>query len=432
MADPVDPAAQKLIDEANVRRILTMVRWLLYLVFVVIGFVILKRLGPVLAPVLVAAAIAYLLDPWVDRLEARGVRRGTAVALILGGFLTVIVLAIMAMVPLVANEVSDLIEDLPALVLRAENWAYDEFGLQLPQEWREYLVSGELGKLVEKAVMPALGMSGALVGGLMSIIGFLAEMLLVPLFAFYFSVSWDRMLGRIRRFIPARYRHDVGDIATEIDKVVSSWIRGAFTVTAILAVLYAVAFKIIGLHLAIPMGLIVGFLTIVPFLGTLVGAALTACVILIDYNGPQQLIATGCVFVVLHLLEAGVLTPKIVGHRVGLGEVGALFAVVAGGKLLGLTGVILAVPLAASVMVLVRRVVQYYEKSGFYTDGAVAAYVAEADGVVRDEAERVAREAEKRREQQLRDAEAEDAAQRAAAAWTDGEGDAKKPPEGDD
>ncbi len=406
-------ATQRLRDQENQRRVLTMVRYLLYLVFVVIGFAILKRIAPILTPVLVAAAIAYLLDPWVDALERRGMRRGTAVALLLGGFITLLVLALMAMIPLVTAEISSFIDELPGLVLRGEAWAREEFGLELPDEWREYLVSGEMGALLEKAAMPAFDLAAAIVGGLISVFGLLAELLLIPLFAFYFSVSWDRMLVRIRRFIPQRHRAQVGDIATEIDGVVSSWIRGAFLVTAILAVLYAVAFKIIGLHLAIPMGLIVGFLTIVPFLGTLVGAALTAVIIVIDWQGPRQLIYTGGVFVVLHVLEAGVLTPKIVGHKVGLGEVGALFAVVAGGQLLGLTGVILAVPLAAAVMVLVRRVIRYYEQSGFYTGGALSAFTTGAEAVIVDETRR----AEQQQADRAREAEVLETAGRSAQAW---------------
>jgi len=410
-----DPATQRLRDLDNQRRIMTMVRYLLYLIFVVIGFAILKRIAPILTPVLVAAVIAYLLDPWVDALERRGMRRGTAVAILLCGFITLLVLAVAAMIPLVTAEIGDFIEELPALVLRGEAWAQAEFGLELPDEWREYLVSGEMGALLEKAAMPAFDLAAAIVGGLMSVLGLLAELLLIPLFAFYFSVSWDRMLVRIRRFIPQRHRAQVGEIATEIDDVVSSWLRGALTVTAILAVLYAVAFKIIGLHLAIPLGLIVGFLTIVPFLGTLVGAALTAVIIVIDWQGPRQLIYTGGVFVVLHVLEAGVLTPKIVGHRVGLGEVGALFAVVAGGQLLGLTGVILAVPLAAAVMVVVRRVIRYYEKTGFYTDGALTAFTTGAEAVIADETRR----SELAQAERAHEAEVLDAAGRAAHAWAE-------------
>jgi predicted PurR-regulated permease PerM len=103
-----------------------------------------------------------------------------------------------------------------------------------------------------------------------------------------------------------------------------------------------------------------------------------------DWQGPGQLAAVGGVFVVLHLLEAMELTPKIVGHRVGLSEVAALFAVLAGGKLLGFTGVLLAVPIAASVAVLIRRLVRYYEGSEFFKEGADVAWAVTAAEVVGD------------------------------------------------
>ena len=130
--------------------------------------------------------------------------------------------------------------------------------------------------------------------------------------------------------------------------------------------LYAGSLFGLDVPLAIPLGFIVGLLTIIPFLGTFVGAGLTAILILLNWQGPGLAIGVTVTFVVLHLLEAAVLTPKIVGKRVGLGESGALFAVLAGGQLLGFAGVLLAVPLAASVAVLIRRLVRYYEESEFY------------------------------------------------------------------
>jgi predicted PurR-regulated permease PerM len=195
-------------------------------------------------------------------------------------------------------------------------------------------------------------------------------MLLVPVFAFYLLVDWDHFVGRARALVPPRHRAPVTEVVGAIDAAVSTWIRGQLMVMAILAMLYAAAFKIIGIQLGVTIGVIVGLLTIIPFLGTFVGAAITVLVIVLDWQGPNDLIAAGIVFVVLHIVEAAVLTPKIVGKKVGLGELGALFAVLAGGKLLGFTGVLLAVPLAASVAVLVRRGVRSYEASIFFTQGA--------------------------------------------------------------
>jgi predicted PurR-regulated permease PerM len=218
------------------------------------------------------------------------------------------------------------------------------------------------------AAGPAAAMTAAALGGVMSILGFLAELLLVPVFAFYFLVDWDKMVARAHELVPPRHRDNVADVVKEIDAAVSTWVRGQFIVTSLLGVLYAVAFKLIGVPLGFTIGAIVGLLTIIPFLGTMVGAVVTVGVVLLHYNGPGVLIGVGITFVVLHLFEAAFLTPKLVGKKVGLGEVGALFAVLAGGKLLGFTGVLLAVPLAASLAVLLRRAHQHYEESEFFGD----------------------------------------------------------------
>jgi predicted PurR-regulated permease PerM len=356
----------------------------LYLAFVVIGWVILKRLAPVLTPILAAAAIAYLLDPLVERLEGSGMSRISAVAILLVSFLTLITVGFMVLIPLIADDVARFIADVPSMFDRAVAWGSDSLGYELDGSWRDLVSEEKMSQVLNDAALPLFGMATAVIGGVFSFLGHLAEMLLVPVFAFYFLTDWNGIIARIRAMIPPRHRAQVVDIVGEIDKVVAGWIRGQFTVTAILAILYAIAFKIIGLHLAITMGLLVGALTFIPFLGTIVGAAITSILVIADWQGPGQLAAVGGVFVVLHLLEAAVLTPKIVGHRVGLSEVAALFAVLAGGKLLGLTGVLLAVPIAASVAVLIRRLVRYYEGSEFFKDGADAVWAVEAADLVGD------------------------------------------------
>jgi predicted PurR-regulated permease PerM len=208
--------------------------------------------------------------------------------------------------------------------------------------------------------------ASAAVGGMFSVLGVFAEALLVPVFSFYFLVDWPNLLRRIDHMIPPRRRHEVRDVMIEIDRVVAGWVRGQAIVTTILAVLYAVGFTIVGMPLSVPIGLLVGALTVIPFVGTFVGALIAATVTVADGGSMQTLGLVGAVILVLHVLEAGVLTPKIVGHRVGLSESGALLAVVAGGKLLGFVGVVLAVPLAATFAVLVRYAIRYYEHTSFF------------------------------------------------------------------
>jgi hypothetical protein len=166
--------------------------------------------------------------------------------------------------------------------------------------------------------------------------------------------------------VPPRRRADIREIARDIDRVVAGWVRGQAIVTTILAILYAIGFTVVGMPLSLPIGLLVGSLTVIPFVGTFVGASIALLVTLADGSSLETVGLVAGVILVLHLFEAGFLTPKIVGHRVGLSESGALLAVVAGGKLLGFVGVVLAVPIAATTAVVVRYAIRFYEHTSFF------------------------------------------------------------------
>ncbi|HUS68701.1 MAG TPA: AI-2E family transporter [Kofleriaceae bacterium] len=360
------------------RHILGMVRWLLYLVFVVVAYLILRKLGPILSPVLAAAGVAYLLDRLVDRLAARGMNRTLAVVLLLGGFVALVVALMVVVLPQISQELARFARALPGLVERATAWLASDYGIEVPSDWKESLKGPEVRSFLERAAGPLSVAAAAAVGGFLGFLGFLAELLLVPVFAFYFLVDWDGIVRRVHAMVPPRHRAHVADVAREIDTAVSAWIRGQFIVMAILAALYAVAFKIIGLHLGITIGIITGLMTVIPVVGVLTGAGLAFLVLMLDWHGPGPVMATAGVFLVLNVVEGFILTPRLVGKRVGLGEVGALFAVLAGGQLLGFTGVLLAVPIAASVAVLVRRAMRYYEGSSFFNEGSELAVAAAA------------------------------------------------------
>jgi len=339
-----------------------MLRALLICVFVVLGWLVLSYLATVLAPILAALGIAYMLNPVLDRLVHRGVPRMLGAALLLVGLVAMIATAITLMAPKIANQLTQFFDDLPRMVDNLNVWTKEHFSFEVPSEWREFVKTakhsigaGPLGELATAAL-----------GGVFHLLGMLAEMLLVPVFSFYFLVDWPNLLRRFEHVVPPRRRHEVREVATEIDGVISGWVRGQAIVTTILAILYAIGFTIVGMPLSLPIGLLVGALTVIPFVGTFVGAAIAALVTVADGGSMQTLGMVAGVILCLHLLEAGVLTPKIVGHRVGLSETGALFAVVAGGKLLGFVGVVLAVPIAATAAVLVRYGVRYYEHTAFF------------------------------------------------------------------
>lgn len=341
-----------------------MVRWLLIAVFVVLGWVVLSYLAGVLGPILAALGIAYLLNPWLERLVAKGMGRGAGAGLLLGLALGSFVVLISIATPAIANQLGDFVGGLKDALDNLDGWLKDKFGFEIPQEWRDYVGKDAKGALAASSPMQRL--SEIAFSGIAGVIGVLAEVLLVPVFAFYFLVDWPNLLRRLEHMVPPRRRADVRELVKEVDRVIANWVRGQAIVTTILMIAYAIAFTIVGMPLSVPIGFVVGALTIIPFVGTFVGAALALLVVITGGGNVSLLGAIAVVFVVLHLLEAAVLTPKIVGHRVGLSESGALLAVVAGGKLLGFVGVVLAVPIAATFAVLARYLVRYYERTDFF------------------------------------------------------------------
>jgi predicted PurR-regulated permease PerM len=347
-------------------QVLSLLRWLLIMVFVVLGYFVLSYLAGVLGPILTALGIAYLLNPVLERLVRQGVSRAVGAALLLITFLAIVAVAITFFAPTVAHQLSEFVTNLPQFVENLTVWTHEHVGVQLPSDWKQYVASDHLQTVLSDASGPLREIATAAVGGVFSVLGVLAELLLIPVFSYYFLTDWPNILRRIDHMVPPRRRADVRGVARDIDRVVAGWVRGQAIVTATLAILYAIGFTAIGMPLSLPIGLLVGSLTVIPFVGTFVGASIALLVTLAAGGGLQMLGMVAGVILCLHLLEAAVLTPKIVGHRVGLSESGALLAVVAGGKLLGFVGVVLAVPIAATTAVLVRYAVRYYEHTAFF------------------------------------------------------------------
>jgi predicted PurR-regulated permease PerM len=351
------------------RRVVAMLRWLLIVTFVVLGYITLKYVAAVMTPLIAAFAIAYLLQPVLDRLVARGISRPMGAAALLVGFLGAGVFAVAAAVPLLTAQVAHFVQNLPVFVDTLNTWAHAHLNVSLPADWASYLKGQEFRGMVGSAAGPLRYLATVALGSVVGFLSVLGEMLLIPVFAFYFLADWKGVVERIHAIVPPRRRSQVRELVDQIDGVVSGWVRGQAIVTVILAVLYSLAFSIIHMPLAVAIGLVVGALTVIPFVGTVVGAALALTIALAgapDGEGVRLALQVAGIIGVLHLLEAVVLTPKIVGHRVGLSESSALFAVLAGGKLLGFVGVVLAVPLAATVGVLVRHGFKLYESSSFF------------------------------------------------------------------
>ena len=336
------------------------------MIFVVLGYIVLSYLAGVLAPILTALGIAYLLNPVLERLVRHGAGRAVGAALLLVAFVAVLGVAITFVAPTVAHQLSEFVLYLPQFFDNLTVWTREHLGVEIPSDWKKYVASDHLRTALSEASGPLRTIATAAVGGVFSVLAVLAELLLIPVFSYYFLTDWPNLLRRLDHMVPPRRRADVREVARDIDRVVAGWVRGQAIVTTTLAILYALGFTAVGMPLSLPIGLLVGGLTVIPFVGTFVGASIALLVTLAAGGGLQTIGMVAGVILCLHLLEAAALTPKIVGHRVGLSESGALLAVVAGGKLLGFVGVVLAVPIAATTAVLVRYAVRYYEHTAFF------------------------------------------------------------------
>jgi predicted PurR-regulated permease PerM len=321
------------------------------------------------APLMIAFAIAYLLDPVVDRFEARGVGRTPAIAIILGGFLVVATVAAIFVVPQVVRELAQIPAKLREALTHAVPWIESTFGVEMPHTVAELLealqaemASLDMSKLSASAGRLLRGAYGQTMGLLAG--GVAATM--VPIFAFYLLRDFDRIIARIHELIPARYRPGFAARFREIDTTLSSFIRGQIVVALILAVLYAVGLWAVGLPLALVVGVVAGIGNMVPYLGTALGLVLASALCLLAGEGWLIFPKVAAVFIAVQGLEGWVITPKIVGDSVGLSPFVVIVAVMLFGELFGFVGLLIAVPLAAVLKILLRAGLESYRASPFY------------------------------------------------------------------
>ncbi len=328
-------------------------------------------LRDVLTPVFLAFTIAYILDPVVDRFEAWRFPRplGIAVVLLLGLgsgalFLTLVL-------PAIASDVAAVVRELPTLaqesLLAAESWLGAR-GIEVPHSVAEWTTrfGSELQSGATTLVASASGVLGWLLGGTASALGALAAWLIVPVFAVYLLNDFDRITAAARELVPLRQRARVVGYAREIDTVLSQFLRGQLTVMLALAVAYSLSYWLLGVRLAVPIGICAGLLNFIPYVGGAFALCAGLLMSLLGGWNPTQLVGVGVAYAVVQTLEGFVLTPRVVGKTVGLREIWVLLALYVGGERFGFLGVLLAVPVAAVGKIFVVRGLERYRSSALF------------------------------------------------------------------
>ena len=337
---------------------------------------LLHLLGPILMPFLVALALAYLWDPVVDRLERAGLGRALAVCLVFLVMTLLLVLLVLVLVPLLGRQMHVMAAKVPVVVDWFRStllpWLQHEFGLgegDIPlEQLKNALIANwqSAGGLAQRVLSSATTSSLAL-------LGWFANLVLIPVVTFYLLRDWDVMLAKLRGVLPRAWEPTAVALARECDEVVSAFLRGQLLVMLALGVCYTLGLMLVGLDLALLIGVLAGFASIVPYLGLVLGVAAAAIAALVQFGDWVPLVWVALVFVLSQMLEGMYLTPKLVGDRIGLHPVVVIFAVMAGGRLFGFTGVLLALPVYAVIMVLLRHVHDRYRASRYYASAAAPA-----------------------------------------------------------
>jgi len=323
--------------------------------------------GDVLLPFAAGFVLAYLLDPVASRLERLGLGRMAASLLLIGLFLLAFVVSLLALAPVLAHELGAFIEKAPEYWSRLQEitreqraFLADRFGIERLR--RLGPANGEANGAIDFAGQVLAGggewmagLAGSLWAGGRAALGMLSLMVITPVVAFYMLVDWKRMIAALDAWTPANQRETVRTLAREIDGALAGFIRGQTLVCLCLGLWYAAGLSLVGLNFGLLVGAVAGVLSFIPLVGTLIAFVLAAGIALVQDWPDWRLLAMSMAVVgVGQVLEAYVLTPRLIGGAVGLHPLWIVFALVAAGSLFGFTGLLIAVPAAAIIGVLVR------------------------------------------------------------------------------
>lgn len=330
---------------------------------------LLYLLSPILTPFIVAAVLAYISDPLVDKLEAKKLPRTLSVVAVFCSLTLLAVITVLILVPMIERQIDVFVQKLPAYINFIQHNVLpkitqfigmsDATSLQFDLKTSLQSYWGTAGGFTQSA-LASVTRSG------LAFVALLANLLLIPVVTFYLLRDWDNIVARVNELIPRRSQPVVARLAKESDEVLGSFLRGQMMVMMALAAIYSIGLSIIGLDLAVLIGLSAGLISFVPYLGFIVGILFAGIAAIVQFQDLIHLAYIAIVFGIGQAIEGMLLTPLLVGDRIGLHPVAVIFAVLAGGQLFGFVGVLLALPVAAVIAVMLRYAHEKYLQSGLY------------------------------------------------------------------
>jgi len=331
---------------------------------------LLYTLSPILAPFLLGAILAYLCNPLAGWLARRHVGRTAAVVIVILLLFGLMLLLAVILVPLFYKELRLLSERLPGYLdginAHVVPWLRERLGVAIQVD------AGSLRQLIANSLQGTEGLGMKLleslkIGGL-SVIGFLVNLLLVPVVLFYLMRDWNTLIERVDSLVPRRWHGKTQQIAGEIDAVLAEFLRGQIAVILAMSTFYTLGLWMTGLEFFLPIGIITGVLVFVPYVGMLIGLVLATLAALMQFGTGAGLVWVWVVFAAGQTLEGVVVTPGLVGKRIGLHPVAVIFALLAFGQLFGFFGVLISLPASAALLVGLRHLRSRYYASSLYKD----------------------------------------------------------------
>ena len=342
--------------------------WLPCAVFFIAASWLVLALRDILTPFIAAAVLAYILNPLVEKLRDKGVSRGPASMLVMMFALLILLALLLILIPMLLTQFQNLTNRLPQLIDFVQNkalpWFNSHFGTHIPLN-KETLLNwlqshtGTLQNTASKIAPTLMEQGGALASGL-------SNLALLPLLLYYFLYDWQRWSHGIRALMPRRFIDAYNRIGGEIDEVLGEFLRGQLMVMLIMGVVYGVGLMLTGLDSGFAIGMIAGILVFIPYLGAFTGLLLATVAALLQFGTWHGLIMVWVVFGIGQFLESFIVTPKIVGDRIGLSPFWVIFSLMAFGQLMGFVGMLAGLPLAAVTLVLLREGAAAYFGSRFY------------------------------------------------------------------
>ena len=331
--------------------------WLIYL------------LAPILTPFAIGALLAYLGDPVADRLESWKMSRTAAVCVVFVGMVLLLAAVLLLLIPLLERQVSHLLSSLPGYVQWLKQvvlpWLNQKFQIRPEALQLEALI-----KMFKDHWQQAGGLATAIMGSIsrsgIAVAEWLMNLTLIPVVAFYLLRDWDLLVDNTANLLPKRLESRITKLVKEADLVLGAFFRGQFSVMIALGVIYSIGLWIVGLDLALLIGMVAGLISFIPYLGSIFGVVAACVAAIAQFQDIWSLIPILVVFAVGQTLEGMVLTPWLVGDKVGLHPVAVIFAILAGGQLFGFVGVLIALPAASVIMVLMRHIHDIYKDSDLY------------------------------------------------------------------